>query len=223
MWWPRPQPLAGSIAKGEWFEGLFVRNVAIAVLILLVVVAIGVFALTRRGFSARNEPSAMETMMATSMRGWSVPAQYKQMSNPVACSEEALSEARAHWADHCATCHANNGSGESMLGKGMYPKPPDMRQAATQQQSDGELYYTIKNGVRLTGMPAFGDPGDQDKDSWKLVCLIRHLPKMSSDEERQMQKMNPKTPDEMEEEQQEEQFLNGGNPPADNNSSHHHH
>ena len=46
--------------------------------------------------------------------------------------------------------------------------------------ADGELYYTIKNGVRLSGMPAFGDPGDDDVDGWKLVTFIRHLPHLTT-------------------------------------------
>ena len=96
-----------------------------------------------------------------------------------------------------------------------------MRLPETQRQSDGELYYTIKNGVRLTGMPAFGDPGDQDADSWKLVCFIRHLPQLSAEEEQEMKKLNPKTPADLEEERQEEQFLNDGTPPAP--PEHHHH
>lgn len=109
-----------------------------------------------------------------------------------------------------------------MFGKAMYPKPPDMRRPQTQNQSDGALYYTIKNGVRLTGMPAFGEPGDADADSWKLVCFIRHLPQVSAEEERQMQKLNPKTPEDLEEERQEEQFLNGGSEPAPSGHAHHH-
>ena len=132
-----------------------------------------------------------------------------------------MAEGRAHWADHCATCHANNGSGDTMFGRGIYPKPPDMRETETQRQSDGKLYYTIKNGVRLSGMPAFGDPGDQDTDTWKLVCFVRRLPRLSFQEEQQMKKMNPKTTEDLEEERQEEQFLNGGAAPAP--ETHHHH
>src|ERR1019366_6839170 len=112
-----------------------------------------------------------EVYIATVLREWAVPAKYKQMRNPVSCTDQALSDARAHWADHCATCHANSGGGDTMLGRTMYPRPPDMRLAGTQRQSDGELYYTIKNGIRLSGMPAFGEPGDEDADSWKPVCF----------------------------------------------------
>ena len=100
-----------------------------------------------------------------------IPSRYKTMKNPVTATPEVIHEGMAHWADHCAACHANNGSGDTMYGKTMYPRPPDMRQKDTQEMSDGELYYTIKNGVRLSGMPAFGDPGDDDMDSWKLVAL----------------------------------------------------
>ena len=77
----------------------------------------------------------------------------------------------------------------------------------TQTQTDGEIYYTIKNGVRLTGMPAFGEPGDNDLDSWTLVCFVRHLPRLTSDEAAEMKKLNPKTPEELEEESQEADFL----------------
>jgi hypothetical protein len=97
-----------------------------------------------------------------------------------------------------------------------------MRLPETQHQSDGELYYTIKSGVRLSGMPAFGEPGDDDADSWKLVCFIRRLPALTAQEERDMKKLNPKTPDDLEEERQEEQFLNGGTPPPEHTEHHHH-
>ena len=182
----------------------------IAGLVILVAVAAALFLFVRRGFSTRTEPSAPEAWIAGNLREWSIPRTYKDMRSPLDCSAQVLNDAKAHWADHCATCHANDGTGDSMLGKTMYPRPPDMRQAATQNQSDGELYYTIKNGVRLSGMPAFGAPGDKDADSWKLVCFVRHLPQLTSAEVDEMKKLNPKTPDDLEEERQEAEFLNGG-------------
>jgi mono/diheme cytochrome c family protein len=197
------------------------RALVIIVLVVVAATAGGLYLLVQQGFSARAQPSAVEAPIANTLRGWAVPARYRHMANPVTCSEETVAVGGAHWADHCATCHANNGSGDTMLGRGMYPKPPDMRQPGTQRQSDGELYYTIKNGVRLTGMPAFGEPGDQDTDSWKLVCFVRRLPLLSFEEVQQMKKLNPKSPEDLEEERQEEQFLNGSTAPAP--EGHHHH
>lgn len=89
----------------------------------------------------------------------------------------------------------------------MYPPVRDMRQHETQDMTDGELFYVIENGVRLSGMPAWGTGSAQDQESsWKLVRFIRHLPNLSLKEITRMEKLNPKTPDELEEEQQEEHF-----------------
>ena len=77
----------------------------------------------------------------------------------------------------------------------------------------------MKTMSRLSGMPAFGDPGDDDVDSWKLVAFIRHLPQLTSTEDAEMQRLNPKSPDEIREEQEEEEFLNGEN----TNEPHHEH
>lgn len=197
-------------------------------LLLLVIVALGAGAYTmhemmERGFSTRTEPMQMEKVLATTIRGRAIPSRYKTMTNPVSTTPEVIHEGMAHWADHCATCHANNGSGDTMYGKTMYPHPPDMRQKDTQEMSDGELYYTINNGVRLSGMPAFGDPGDDDVDSWKLVAFIRHLPRLTDAEVTEMQRLNPKSPDEIQEEKEEEDFLKGDVKPASPATTMHHH
>jgi mono/diheme cytochrome c family protein len=186
------------------------RSFLVACFLVLAMLVLGGFLLLRQGLSARPEGSVAEARLAGFARAWSLPADYRSLRNPLDCSAAAvLADAREHWADHCATCHANNGSGDAMLGRGMYPKPPDMRLPATQTQSDGAIYFTVNNGVRFTGMPAFGQPGANDTDTWKLVCFVRRLPQLTPEEEQQLKKLNPKTPDEIEEERAEEEFLNG--------------
>lgn len=88
--------------------------------------------------------------------------------------------------------------------------------------SDGEIYYTIQNGVRLTGMPAFGAAVDNDSDTWKLVCFIRQFPHLTPEQMDQVRAMEPKTPADLEEEKQEQEFLNGGTAQAPTPSHHHH-
>jgi len=178
-----------------------------------------------RGFSARVRPNPVEAFVARRLRRIAIPRAARNAVNPVVASPEVLKEAMAHFADHCALCHANDGSSKTGIGQGLYPNPPDMRLAATQEMSDGELYYIIHNGVRFTGMPAFGDPGlsDKDEDSWKLVHFIRHLPKITPEEVGQMKALNPKSPQELEEEEQIRRFLQGEDvPPADESHKHHH-
>ena len=197
---------------------------ALGIVFLVVIVAGACYAawVLHRGFSARNAPGALETTVATSARIAAIPSRYKSLRNPVAATPDVLHEGMEHWADHCSPCHGNNGNGDTMYGKGLYPRPPDMRRKDTQNMTDGQLYYTIQNGIVLSGMPAFGAAGDKDLDSWKLVAFIRHLPSLSQAEESRMEKMNPKSPEEMQEEQEEEDFLKGSPAPAQPAPSHHH-
>jgi mono/diheme cytochrome c family protein len=203
------------------------KRILVLCFIIVLLVALGcvLYAnrLMHRGFSTRVAPGAVESSFALTMRDMAIPARYKAMKNPVAVTPVVIHDGMAHWADHCATCHGNNGSGDTMYGKTMYPRPPDMRQKDTQEMSDGELYYTIKNGIRMSGMPAFGDPGDDDADSWKLVAFIRHLPELTPVEETKMKRLNPKSPDEIQEEKEEEEFLKGDAKPTTPSTTMHHH
>jgi mono/diheme cytochrome c family protein len=184
------------------------------VLAILAIGAILIFRLGEHGLSARNQPSSLESFLADQARVMFIPVKARKLENPLPPAPVLVARGRDHWADHCATCHANNGSGDSELGKNLYPRAPDMRGARTQSLSDGELYYIIRNGVPWTGMPAWGnaDLGDLDSETWALVLFIRHLPKLSAAEETAMEKLNPKGTMEREEEQQEEDFLNGKAP-----------
>lgn len=176
------------------------------------------------GFSTREQPTGMETWIARKSRGLAMPAEARSRMNPVPNSPEAIADGRAHWADHCFSCHANDGSGDTPVGRNLYPPAPDMRLPATQQLTDGELFYIIQNGIRLTGMPAWGNGTAKDEeDSWKLVHFIRHLPQITLEEKKAMEKMNPKSADELAEEQEEERFLRGEDNNHETTPEHHHH
>lgn len=193
-------------------------------LLLLVTLALlgGVLFLStvRRGFSTHDEPSGMETWVARSVRHWSAPADLRNEKNPLPLTPRVLGEARAHWADHCASCHANDGRGKADLGQRMYPRAPDMTLPATQSLSDGELFSIIENGIRLTGMPGWGNgTAESAYGSWGLVHFIRHLPELTPEEIAEMEALNPKTPEEWEQMQSEEAFLSGEAEPSEDHST----
>ena len=162
------------------------------------------------GLRARAAPGAIETRIARTVRAVAIPRSDRDRRNPVAASEETIRRALEHYADHCAVCHANDGSGLTDFGRGLFPPPPDLRAAPTQRLTDGELFYVIENGIRFTGMPAFGTgtPGGEE-ESWKLVHFIRHLPRLTAAEVEQMQSLNPRSPVEIRQEIEEERFLRG--------------
>lgn len=139
------------------------------------------------GFSARDKPSGFEAFLAGRARHLATPATAMNMKNPLSPTALEIAEGRDHFADHCAICHANNGSGKTEMGRNMYPPAPDMREKETQELTDGELFYIIKNGIRFTGMPGWGG---EDGDNWKLVLFIRHLPQLSVQELELMKEVN---------------------------------
>lgn len=197
------------------------RRTKIAIGVIVAVVVLGItmlLSMLGSGFSSLDEPSTMETFMATTMRRFAVPSDLKDAKNPLPLTPELLAEGRAHFADHCATCHGNDGKGQTSMGQKFYPKVPDMTREGTQSQSDGALFATIENGIRLTGMPAFGNgTAESAYGTWGLVHFIRHLPKITAEELAEMQQLNPKSPEEC----QEAAFLAGGEeaPPAPAHSS----
>lgn len=196
--------------------------------------ALGVFALLgllggfvagyriyKTGISARDQPTVIEAVVARQMRRWAIPADVRGRKNPVPSSVEALARARAHFADHCASCHGNDGRGTTKLGQGLYPKAPDMTLPVTQTLSDGEIFAIIENGVRLTGMPAWGSPGPEDDgETWELVHFIRRLPRLTAEELREMEASNPVSRKELEEEENIRRFLAGEDQEAPSGHAH---
>jgi mono/diheme cytochrome c family protein len=202
----------------------FLTFIILAVLAGVVTLGWLGYRLFTTGFSAKTEPHAIEVFMARQIRHLAIPVEQRNASNPVAFSPDLLQEGLAHFADHCAVCHGNDGSGKTPIGKNVYPKAPDLRLSDTQSMSDGELFWVIHNGIRFTAMPAWGE-GDpaQDKDSWKLIHFIRHLPQLTPEELDQMKALNPKTKKDLEEEAAFDQFLQGDNAAAARTESGHHH
>jgi mono/diheme cytochrome c family protein len=182
--------------------------IVLAVALGSVLVVLGYVRMT--GLRATVRPGPIETRMARAARSFAIPAADRTRANPVPATPDAVDAGRAHFADHCASCHANDGSGNTDLGRGMYPPPPDMRLDGTQRLTDGELFYIIEQGIRFTGMPGFGT-GDtaHEAESWQLVRFIRHLPRLSAAEIDGMRELNPRPAAEIRQEIEEERFLRG--------------
>jgi mono/diheme cytochrome c family protein len=165
------------------------KLIMIVLLLMLAVAGYGAFWIHQHGFSAREEPSWLESVLARHARRIATPAGAKELTNPHPLTETSRAEAREHFVAHCSVCHGLDGSGDTVFGRNMYPKVPDLSHTETQRLTDGELYYIISNGVRFTGMPAFG--GEDDPQSiWELVAFIRRLPTLSPEELKLMQKLS---------------------------------
>jgi mono/diheme cytochrome c family protein len=192
----------------------------LALALAMAVVVVGYAIAT--GLDARAHPSALEARLAREVRSLAIPRLFRNRPNPVATSPDVLADGLAHYADHCASCHGTNGDGNTEMGRGLFPKPPDMRQAATQQLTDGELFYIIERGVRFTGMPGWSTGTESGENAtWRLVHVIRRLPQLTQDDLERVETLTPRSPEEIRQQIEEEQFLKGGEAPP-SSSSHAH-
>ena len=190
------------------------RTVVVVLLALLVVVALGAAAglwyVRTTNLSALPQPHPAEARLARAVRRLAVPAAVQEQQNPIPLTSDVVDAGRAHFADHCASCHANDGSGDTEMGRNLFPKAPDMRLAATQSLTDGELFWIIEHGVRFTGMPGWSTGTKEgEAASWHLVHFIRHLPDITEVELEDMAGRNPKSPEEVRQSIEAERFLLG--------------
>ena len=186
-------------------ESRFLARVGLLSLVVAGLAAVALSMMVRGGFSTRTEPSALETTLARVMRELAMKDS-RTLRAPSSLAPD-LASARAHWASHCANCHGISGAGDTDIGRNLYPPAPDMRASTTQRLTDGELYATIKNGVRLTGMPAWGAAGDDDDESWALVAFIRTLPTLDEAARAEIEVNLPRTPHQQAEDAEEDEFL----------------
>ncbi len=196
-------------------------TLAAAVVIGIALAAAAGLLAMRGGISARPEPPALEAAVARRVRHLAIPASARALRNPVPSTDDVIAQARAHFADHCASCHGNDGKGRSEIGRALYPRSPDLNAPATQELSDGELFYIIENGVRFTGMPGWGAAG-RPEESWKLVDFIRHLPRLTDAELREMERLNPRSAQDWKEQQEDEDFLGGADGSTSSPPGHRH-
>lgn len=186
-------------------------RIAVVIVVLALVTGTAVaYSIVSGGLSTRRSPSKTEEAIALTFRKLATPSADRSRVNPVTPTEATIDGALDHFADHCASCHANDGSGNTSMGRSFYPPAPDMRATRTQSLSDGELFSIIENGIRLTGMPAWGTGTEEgEKESWALVHFIRRLPKVSADQIARMESLNPQSPAKLQEAEEARRFLEG--------------
>ena len=191
-----------------------------AVLLSLIVIVVFV---RGSGITASREPWPLEERMAKAGWRFLIPGDIRNATNPVPATPEIIAAGLEHFADHCAVCHGNNGSGDTTIGRRIFPRAPDMRAARTQNLTDGELFYAIERGIPWTAMPAW-ETGTSEgaEESWKLVRFIRHLPALTPEELTAMEKLNPKSAAEQARDREIEEFLKGSDAPTPKKGGHVH-
>lgn len=151
----------------------FVLGVIVTLLLPLLVLATGLI-----NMGAANRPGFIEEKLADFALERSMPHRAPSTKNPHGEEPAAIAGGFEHYGDNCVLCHGAPGVDTAELAKGLNPPAPALTDPDTQALNDGELFWTVKNGIRMTGMPGFG-PTHSDDEIWQIVSFVRHLPKLT--------------------------------------------
>ena len=160
----------------------------IALIVVLLVGLIGGLSIVLSGafnVAATDPDSAMtEWMLHTTMRR-SVAMRSSGIVAPKSFTEAQARDGFGEFSAMCAGCHGAPGRMRSAVGKGLRPRAPDLAQAARNWDS-GSLFWIVKNGIKMTGMPAFG-PTHDDQTIWNVVAFVTRLPDMTPAQYQQLE------------------------------------
>ena len=141
-----------------------------------VVIVGALLAISQFNLSAMTEPGGMENYLATGARHVFVRRGSREAIPPAPANLLAsIEEGDKLYGTDCAACHGLDGYKPTDAGRWMYPRAADLTSREVQQYSDRELFWIVKNGIRLSGMPAFGKV-ETDEHIWNLVHYVRTLP-----------------------------------------------
>lgn len=158
------------------------KGISSAVVLTLVVALVAVWSLVQSGLIPANAdatPGALETWMATTSLDATLQREAPKSPNPVALTEQNLLEGVTLYARNCAVCHgsASGTASASPIAKGLYQRPPQLASEGVQDDPEGQTFWKVKHGVRLTGMPSFAATLS-DREIWTLALFLKHMDKL---------------------------------------------
>lgn len=155
------------------------RGLLAGVALTLAAAGLGAYALIEAGTIAANadaEPGSLEVWMARTSLSATLRHEAPVQPNPVALSDEHLLAGMKLFARNCAICHGDSRgkAAASPIAKGLYQHPPQLATDGVEDDPEGESFWKIKHGIRLTGMPSFKGTLS-DEEIWSLALFLKHM------------------------------------------------
>jgi len=149
---------------------------------VIIVALVGAYVLLQSGLIPANadaEPGRLEMWVAGTSLSATLRREAPNQPNPVAPSNDHLIEGVKLYAQHCVICHgtASGNASASPVAKGLYPRPPQLASDGVEDDPEGESYWKIKHGIRLTGMPSWAT-SLSDREIWTLALFLKHMDRL---------------------------------------------
>jgi mono/diheme cytochrome c family protein len=139
---------------------------------------------------AASRPADVMDRLAVWVKVRSVSRHAKSVSWPAARDAADIEKGLQHYSQNCLPCHGAPGVEGMAFREGMFPAPPEIDEDQVQRWSDSELFWIVKNGIRMTGMPAFGE-NHADEEIAAIVAFVRHAPKLTEPERARLRRVLP--------------------------------
>jgi mono/diheme cytochrome c family protein len=136
--------------------------------------------------AASSSHFALERWALNTTMKRSVIAAARNVADPPPFSDEMVKDGFGHYDEMCTVCHAGPGIERSEIGKGLNPQAPDLAEAV-KAWTARQLFWIIKHGVKMTGMPSFGATHDDD-EVWSIVAFVEKLPQISPEQYQRMKR-----------------------------------
>lgn len=131
---------------------------------------------------AASEPhSALVQWLLATVRDRSIATRSQSRSIPDLTDPDRMRAGIRSYQAMCQVCHGRPGEESPPIREGLNPQPPKLDSERIRKRTDAELFWVIKNGIRMTGMPAFGKT-HKDEDLWSIIAFVRRLPNMRPEE-----------------------------------------
>jgi mono/diheme cytochrome c family protein len=158
------------------------RSFIAGVAVVIVIGLIAAYALLRSGAIPANadaKPGGFELWAANTSLEATLHKHAPKGPNPVTLTDANLNEGIRLYGDHCAICHgtAAGDASASSIAKGLYPAPPQLASEGVEDDPEGESFWKIKHGIRLTGMPSWAKTLD-DRQVWTIALFLKHMDKL---------------------------------------------
>lgn len=178
-------------------------KIIITIIATIVVLAILGFATVLSGVtnvSAENQDKGLVRWVLSTASDRSIERHAKGIDVPPLGDSAQVAMGFDHYQEMCVTCHGAPGVDRSEAGEGLNPHAPNLARSIT-DMSDAELYWVIKNGIKMTGMPSFGKTHTEEQ-LWAMVSFVKKLPGMTDEQYQAYKAANPES-EEMEMEEHE--------------------
>ena len=156
----------------------------LGLIIGLLIPAVAGYCYFRYGYApvaTSSAPMPFEKSMARMALHARIQKEAPKKDAPLPANELNLTHGATIYMENCAFCHGLPDQKATMAAKGMFPLPPQLFSKDEMVTDDpvGVTYWKVSNGIRMTGMPGFGETLTKDQ-LWQVSMLLKHADKLPS-------------------------------------------